>query len=154
MSNRNVELNRLNDDLVNLQTAGRVAIVLLGRDLGIRRFDPQAEKQFDLLAGDVGRPIGHIRHELVLGDATQPPLDLEGLCAEVVSIGREQDREVRDTGGRWYSLRVRPYLTLDNKVDGAVIVLVDIDTLKRSGQALTRGGVGASTRSRSGASFA
>jgi two-component system CheB/CheR fusion protein len=137
MSNRNVELNRLNDDLVNLQTAGRVAIVLLGRDLGIRRFDPQAEKQFDLLAGDVGRPIGHIRHELVLGDATQPPLDLEGLCAEVVTIGREQDREVRDTGGRWYSLRVRPYLTLDNKVDGAVIVLVDIDTLKRSGQALS-----------------
>jgi len=137
MSSRNVELNRLNDDLVNLLTAGRVAIVLLGRDLGIRRFDPQAEKQFGLLAGDVGRPIGHIRHELVLGDATQPPLDLEGLCAEVVSIGREQDREVRDTGGRWYSLRVRPYLTLDNKVDGAVIVLVDIDTLKRSEQALS-----------------
>jgi two-component system CheB/CheR fusion protein len=137
MSNRNVELNRLNDDLVNLLTAGRVAIVLLGRDLGIRRFDPQAEKQFALLAGDVGRPIGHIRHELVLGDATRTPLDLDGLCAEVVSIGREQDREVRDTGGRWYSLRVRPYLTLDNKVDGAVIVLVDIDTLKRSQQALS-----------------
>jgi two-component system, chemotaxis family, CheB/CheR fusion protein len=136
MSNRNVELNRLNDDLVNLQTAGRVAIVLLGRNLGIRRFDLQAEKQLDLLAADVGRPIGHIRHELVLGDATQPPLDLEGLCAEVVASGREQEREVRDTGGHWYSLRVRPYLTLDNKVDGAVIVLVDIDTLKRSEQAL------------------
>jgi two-component system CheB/CheR fusion protein len=136
MSNRNVELNRLNDDLGNLQTAGKVAIVLLGRDLSIRRFDPQAEKQFDLLAADLGRPIGHIRHELVLGDATQPPLDLEGLSAEVVSIGREQEREVRDKGGHWYSLRVRPYLTLDNKVNGAVIVLVDIDTLKRSEQAL------------------
>ena len=136
MSNRNVELNRLNDDLVNLQTASRVAIVLLGRDLGIRRFDPQAQKQLDLLAADVGRPIGHIRHELVLGDATQSPLDLEGLCSEVVSTGREREREVRDAGGRWYSLRVRPYLTVDDSVDGAVLVLVDIDTLKRSEQAL------------------
>jgi two-component system CheB/CheR fusion protein len=136
MSNRNVELNRLNDDLVNLQTASRVAIVLLGRDLAIRRFDPQAQKQLDLLAADVGRPIGHIRHELVLGDATQSPLDLEGLCSEVVSTGREREREVRDAGGRWYSLRVRPYVTLDNAVDGAVLVLVDIDTLKRSEQAL------------------
>jgi len=136
LSNRNVELNRLNDDLGNLQTASKVAIVLLGRDLRIRHFDPQAEKQFDLLAADLGRPIGHIRHALVLGEATQPPLDLEGLCSEVVSNGREQEREVRDKGGHWYSLRVRPYLTLDNKVNGAVIVLVDIDTLKRSEQAL------------------
>ena len=50
MANRNAELNRLNNDLVNLQTSTRLAIVLLGRDLRIRRFSPQAEKQFDLLA--------------------------------------------------------------------------------------------------------
>ena len=48
---------------------------------------------------------------------------------------REQEREVRDKDGRWYSLRVRPYMTLDNKVDGAVLVLVDIDALKRAEQA-------------------
>ena len=136
MSNRNIELNRLNNDLVNLQTAANVAIVLLGRDLSIRRFGSHAEKQFDLLVADVGRPIGHIRHSLVLGDATQSPLDLEGLSAEVISGVREQEREVRDKDGRWYSLRMRPYMTLDNKVDGAVIVVVDIDTLKRSEQAV------------------
>src|SRR5207244_11943122 len=45
--------------------------------------------------------------------------------------------EVQDTAGRWYSLRVRPYLTLDNKIDGAVLVLSDIDTLKRSEQEIT-----------------
>ena len=49
---------------------------------------------------------------------------------------REQEREVRDKGGRWYSLRVRPYMTLDNKVDGAVLVLVDIDAHKRAEQAV------------------
>ena len=49
---------------------------------------------------------------------------------------REREREVRDKDGRWYSLRVRPYLTLDNKVDGAVLVLVDISDLKRTEQAI------------------
>jgi two-component system, chemotaxis family, CheB/CheR fusion protein len=137
MSNRNIELNRLNNDLVNLQNAAKVTTVLLGRDLNIRRFGPHAEQQFDLLSADVGRPIGHIRHNLVLGDASRSALDLEGLSAEVISSVREQEREVRDKGGRWYSLRVRPYMTLDNKVDGAVVVVVDIDTLKRSEQAMS-----------------
>ncbi|MDL2717961.1 MAG: CheR family methyltransferase, partial [Acidobacteriota bacterium] len=111
MSNRNVELNRLNDDLVNLQAAAEVAIVLLERDLNIRRFGPYAEKQFDLQVSDLGRPIGHLRHNLVLGvlgDAPESALDLESLCAEVVSGVREQELEVRDKSGRWYSLRVRP----------------------------------------------
>ena len=136
MTNRNLELNRLNNDLVNLQSSANLAIVLLGRDLTIRRFGPQAEKQFGLRVSDVGRPIGHIRHNLVLGDAIGTPLDLEAISAEVISNVREQGREVRDKGGRWYSLRVRPYLTLDNQVDGAVMVLVDIDTLKRSERAV------------------
>ena len=135
MANRNVELNHLNSDLVNLQASTQLAVVLLGRDLGIRRFSPQAEKQFHLLATDRGRPISHIRHGLVLPDAAEFPLDLERLAAETIATVREQEREVRGKGGRWYSLRVRPYLTLDNKVDGAVLVLVDIDDLKRSEQA-------------------
>ena len=136
MSNRNTELNRLNSDLINLQTSVKLAIVLLGRDLAIRRFSPRAEKQFGLGTADVGRPISHIRHNLVLGDSAEVPLDLERLGAEVISSVQEQEREVRDKGGRWHSLRVRPYMTLDNKVDGAVMLLVDIDTLKRSEQAV------------------
>ena len=109
--------------------------MLLGRDLTVRRFSPQAEKQFELLAADVGRPIRHIRHALVLTDDADSLLDLETLSAEVIADVREQEREVRDKSGRWHSLRVRPYLTLDNKVDGAVLVLLDIDVLKRSEQA-------------------
>ena len=139
MSNRNAELNRLNNDLGNLQTSAKLAIVLLGRDLTIRRFSPQAEKQFDLRAADVGRPIGQLRHHFVLTDATESsasPLDLESLSAKVIADVREQELEVRDKAGCWHSLRVRPYVTLDNKVDGAVLALVDIDTLKRSEQAV------------------
>ncbi len=138
MLNRNVELNCLNNDLVNFEHSTKLAIVILRRDLTIRRFTPQAGKQLNLLASDVGRQIGGLRHVLVSGDPgeSQLDLDLESLSAEVISELREQEREVRDKSGHWYLLRVRPYMTLDNKVDGAVLVLVDIDRLKRNEQAV------------------
>jgi len=137
MLNRNVELNRLTNDLINLQTSTKLAIVLLGRDLTIRRFSSQAEKHFDLLASDVGSPISRMRHRLICPEATESPLDLETLSAEVIRDLREQEREVYNSDGRWYSLRVRPYLTENNTVDGVVLVLVDIDALKRSEQAIS-----------------
>ncbi|HKW79922.1 MAG TPA: ATP-binding protein, partial [Casimicrobiaceae bacterium] len=64
-----------------------------------------------------------------------PPPDLEALLADVVASVRERECEVQDDTGRRYSLRARPYLTLDNKVDGVVLVLVDIDALQRSERA-------------------
>ena len=129
MANRNTELNRLNSDLVNVQTSAHQPIVLLGRDLTIRRFSVQAGIQFQLLPGDVGRPFNHIRHGLDIGD-------LDTLLADVIRHVRAYEREVRDKDGCWYSLRVRPYVTADNQVDGVVLVLVDINALKRSEQAL------------------
>jgi PAS domain S-box-containing protein len=129
MANRNAELNRLNSDLVNFQTSAQLVIVLLARDLTIRRFSAQAEKQFNLQASDVGRPIGQIRHGLELPE-------LEELITEVIDSVRAQERELRSRDGRWFSLRVRPYLTLDNQVDGAVLVLLDIDAIKRGEEAL------------------
>ncbi|MDQ3563232.1 MAG: PAS domain S-box protein [Pseudomonadota bacterium] len=125
---QNVELNRLNSDLNNLHQSLNQAIVLLGRDLTIRRFTPLAERAFNLLATDLGRPLSGIKHNLDCPD-------LEELITEVIDTVSVREREVRDKAGRWCSLRVRPYLTLDhNKIDGAVLVLVDIDTLKRSEQ--------------------
>ena len=136
MSHRNIELNVLNNDLVNFQNSTRLVVLLLGRDLTIRRASPQAEKQFGLLAADMGRPIGHIRHNLVLADDTNIPLDLEAFCVEVMSSATEREREVLDQAGRWHSLRGRPYTTSDENVDGAVLLLLDIDELKQSEQAV------------------
>ncbi len=140
MGNRNAELNRLNSDLVNVQTSAKLAIVLLWRDLTIRRFSQQAERQFDLIANDIGRPIGHLRHHLVAPDAEDDArsvrLDLAALASRAITELHEQEREVRDQRDCWHLLRVRPYMTLDNKVDGAVLTLVDIDALKRSEQAV------------------
>lgn len=153
VSNRNDELNRLNNDLVNLQASSKLAIVLFGRDLVIRGFSPHAEKQFDLLVSDVGKPLGHIRHGLVEVDQSFQPtpdpktgvfsrretrLDLERLIAQVIADVSEQEREVCDKSGRWHLLRVRPYLTREAEVDGAVLVLIDVDQLKASEQASSR----------------
>ncbi|MGA2657014.1 MAG: PAS domain-containing protein [Verrucomicrobiota bacterium] len=73
-----------------------------------------AEKVFNLLAGDAGRPLSDIRHNLAFSG-------LEQFIAEAIGTISAQEREVQDTAGNWYVLRVRPYLTLDNKIDGAVL---------------------------------
>jgi two-component system CheB/CheR fusion protein len=125
MSHRNAELSRLNADLVNVQTATAQSILLVGRDLTIRRFSARAEKQFDLLAADVGAPLSRIRHALGMPD-------VEALVRGAIEGVRPVEREVQDRDGHWFSLRVRPYLTLDDRVDGAVLLLVDIDDLKRA----------------------
>jgi two-component system CheB/CheR fusion protein len=124
LAGRNAELSRLNADINNLQVSTRTAILLLGRDLTVRRFTPAAEKIFKVLATDVGRPLGALRHSL---DAP----DLESIAASVIDTVTTCEREVRDHDGRWYGLRAHPYFTLDNKIDGVVLVLTDIDALKR-----------------------
>ena len=125
MISRNTELNRANAYLNNVQVSIQTAILLLARDLSVVRFTPPAAKLFNLLATDVGRPIHGIRHNLDVPD-------LELLLDEVLASVSLREREVRDKEGRWYALRARPFLSLENKVDGVVLVLSDIDALKRT----------------------
>jgi two-component system CheB/CheR fusion protein len=141
MAHRNVELNRLNADLNNLHVSIHTAIVVLGRDLTVRRFTPLAQKTFDLQASDLGRPLTGIRHALYVpssaspdasGESGRQPLDLEQLVREVIDTLAVRECEVQDRDGRWYSLRVRPYTAADNRIDGAVLALLDIDALKHS----------------------
>jgi two-component system CheB/CheR fusion protein len=129
MAFRNGELSRLNSDLNNFHVSMNTAIVVLGRDLTIRRFTPLAGNLFNLMAADVGRPLGGIRHNLAVED-------LEDFMRKVIALATAREAEVRDRNGHWYLLRARPYLTAENVVDGVVIVLLDIDALKRSEQTL------------------
>jgi two-component system, chemotaxis family, CheB/CheR fusion protein len=124
LNSRNIELSQLNSDLTNLIGSVQIPIVIVGRDLRIRRFSPRAERLLNLARADVGRPIGDIRVQL--------DLDLGSLLGEVIDTVTAQGREVKAKDGRWYSLRVRPYLTLENKVDGAVLTLTDVDAIRRA----------------------
>lgn len=132
MANRNAELNRLNNDLINLQTSTKLPIVLLGLDLKIRHFSPEAQKQFNLLSTDIGRPFGHVRHNLDMSD-------LEAFIAKVIATRREHSVEVLDKDNRWHILHVHPYITAEHKTDGAVLVLTDINAIKESEQAVVAG---------------
>jgi two-component system CheB/CheR fusion protein len=125
LQNSNLELDGLNDDLLNLLASVQMPIVMLGKDLRVRRFTPMAEKLFSLIPSDVGRPIGDINLKLRISD-------LEHLLTEVIDTVSASEREVQDTAGRWYLLRVRPYRTAEAKIEGAVIVLIDVDKLKRA----------------------
>lgn len=125
LQNRNAELSQVNNDLQNLLASVSMPILMLGNDLTIRRFTPLAERFFNLIASDVGRRITDINPNIVIRD-------LDKMVSEVIESLRIQEREVQDRDGRWYSLRVRPYRTTENKIDGAVIMLVDIDEIKRA----------------------
>jgi two-component system CheB/CheR fusion protein len=125
LQNRNSELSQLNSDLNNLLGSTHIATVMLGSDLRIRRFTPMAEAVLGLTAADLGRFFRDLQLSL-------PLPDLERRALEVTETLSVFECEVRDREGHWFLLRLRPYKTLDNKIDGVVMALLDIDRLKHS----------------------
>jgi two-component system CheB/CheR fusion protein len=126
---RNDELIRANSDMINLLASVQIAIVIVSRDLSIRRFTPMAERVLNLIGTDVGRPIGHIKPNIDFPD-------LEQRILEVIESVTPYEAQVRDSQGNWYSMRIRPYKDLDNRIDGAVLALFDIDSDVRLAQQL------------------
>jgi diguanylate cyclase (GGDEF)-like protein/PAS domain S-box-containing protein len=110
---------------MNLLTSTAIPVVMVGSDLRIRRLTPPTRRVMNLLPTDVGRPIGDLKTNVDVPD-------LKALIEEVIEQVQSQEREVRDREGHWYLLRVHPYRTADHKIEGAVVVLLDIDQLKRN----------------------
>ncbi len=127
LQSRILESTKVNSDLRNLLSSVNIPIVMLGSDLSIRRFTPMAEKIFNLIPTDVGRPFSHIKSNINVPN-------LEQLIEEVIDTLVIKKQEVQDQEGCWYDLFIRPYKTLENKIDGAVVMLVDIDALKSSSE--------------------
>ncbi|MBH8562666.1 PAS domain-containing protein [Nostoc sp. CENA67] len=124
LQRRNIESTQVSNDLQNLLSSINIPILMLGGDLRIRRFTPAAGIIFNLIPTDVGRPLSDINHNLHVPD-------LEQQIIEVINTLHFKAQEVQDNENHWYDLRIRPYRTIDNKIDGAVVVLVDIDAIKR-----------------------
>jgi two-component system CheB/CheR fusion protein len=120
LQNRNDELTRLNNDLNNLLSSVNIPIMMLGNDLRIRRFTPVSEKVMNVIPSDVGRPITDIKSNLKVPDLRQ-------LIMRVADTLETQENRVEDINGRWYSMRIRPYRTVDNKIDGVIMVLLELD---------------------------
>ena len=123
LTNRNNELAHLSNDLVNVLDNVNVSIVMVGPDLRIRRFTSMAEKLLKLVSSDVDRSLADFN----LGFQTE---NLADKIHEVVRTMSTLEIETRDRNGVWYSIRIRPYKTTDNKIDGAVLVFINIDDVK------------------------
>ncbi|MGH8545735.1 MAG: PAS domain-containing protein, partial [Gammaproteobacteria bacterium] len=129
LQNRNLELSRLSDALTNLQTSANLPMVELSIDLRVRSFTQAAAKLLNLLPGDVGRPLDDLRPMVNVPE-------LKTLVTEVIDTVQVKEREALDREGRWYALRIHPYRTGDNRIDGVVVVFVDIDEAKSAQEAL------------------
>src|SRR5882724_7062204 len=130
LSNRNLEMMQLTNELNNLLASIQMPIVMVDNALTVRRATPAARAAFNILPTDIGRPLSELRPNIDVPD-------LENVLREVIETLGTRERKVTDKGGRKYSLRVRPYRTTDNKIDGAVLTLVDIDGTKKSDETKT-----------------
>src|ERR1019366_9324558 len=120
----NVEFTKVNRDLANLLESISIPLVMVGRDLRIRRFTRTIEPMLNLIASDVGRSITDLQPQMELPD-------LRRLLLDAMEGGNRKPRDIRDAHGRWYSLRILPSVGPDGKTDGAVLMFLDIDAAKR-----------------------
>jgi two-component system CheB/CheR fusion protein len=129
LRSRYFEQSQLNNDLTNLLASIQIPVLMLAQDLKIRRFTPTAKKIFNLIPTDIGRPFSDIRSTLDVSE-------LEPMILEVIDTLNSKEQAVQTLSGYWYNLRIHPYRTTENVIDGVVIILLDIDGLKRSARTL------------------
>ena len=122
-------VSRAHSDVQNLMGATDVGILFLDSQLRINRFTPRITELFNIAAGDEGRSITDFTHRLEYDD----------LAADARKVLRDlssTEREVRSKDGSWYLTRLRPYRTVEDKIDGVVVTFVDIEEQRRAKDAL------------------
>ncbi len=114
------DLSRANNDMNNLLAGTGIATVFVDHRLRILRFTPTATTIINLIQSDIGRPIGHIVSNLPgYGKLTQD-------TQTVLDTLAPKEVDVQTAEGRWYTMRIRPYRTMDNVIEGAVLTFVDV----------------------------
>jgi two-component system CheB/CheR fusion protein len=119
------DLSRVNNDMNNLLAGTGVGTVFVDHQLRISRFTPAATQVINLIPSDVGRPVEHVVPNLVGYDRLIQ--DIRNVLSTLAPI----EAEVQIKSGAWYLMRIRPYRTMENVIEGAVITLVDISERKR-----------------------
>ena len=124
------DLSRTNNDMSNLLAGTGIGTVFVDYHLRILRFTPTVSEIINLIQSDVGRPVSHILTNLVGYDTLVA--DAQAVLATLIP----KQQEVRTKEGDWYNMRIQPYRTLDNRIEGAVITFVDITELVRAREEL------------------
>jgi two-component system, chemotaxis family, CheB/CheR fusion protein len=123
------DLSKAGSDMNNLLTSTEIGTIFLDTNLHIQRFTPAVTNFLNLIQSDIGRPVSHI----------VPNMDYEHLvedAAEVLSSLVSKELEVRTKHDRWYSMRILPYRTIENVIDGVVVTFMEITELKALEHAL------------------
>jgi two-component system, chemotaxis family, CheB/CheR fusion protein len=129
LKNKLEEVSRSHIDLENLMGATEIATLFLDRDLRIRHFTPGMQELFHIMPGDRGRPIQHFTHSLQYSQFIE---DAEEVLRTLVPI----EREIQAESGGWFLMRMRPYRTLDDRIEGVIFTLVEITRLLKAEQQL------------------
>jgi two-component system CheB/CheR fusion protein len=121
--NKAEELTQLNNDMKNLLDNTEIGTIFMDNQLNILRFTPQVTKLFNVIPSDVGRSITHI-----VSNFDYP--SIENAILEVIEKLVGKEIEVKTKKGDWYNLRIMPYRTLDNFINGAVLTFTKITPVK------------------------
>ena len=123
-----IQLSEASSDMENLFSSTTIGTVFLDTRLCIRRFTPAMTGIFNLIPSDTGRPISDITSKLA-------DYDLSHSAGDVLKTLQHREAEVQGKDGTWFSIRMLPYRTVDNVIDGVVVSFVDITALKKVGEA-------------------
>jgi two-component system, chemotaxis family, CheB/CheR fusion protein len=118
------ELTRVNDDINNLFSSTEIGTIFLDNHLGIKRFTPAMKQLFNLIPSDVGRSLRDITSKIAFGSLFED-------ASSVLETFQRREKQVQTEEGRWFSMRILPYRTRGNQVDGVVATFADITEAKR-----------------------
>jgi two-component system, chemotaxis family, CheB/CheR fusion protein len=124
-------ISRAHSDLQNLMAATDIGTLFLDSELRIKRFTDRVTDLFSITPTDEGRPITDFAHQLDYDGLIR---DARGVLADLTP----HRREIRSRSNRWFDVRVRPYRTVDNRIDGVVITFVDISDRRDVEEALRK----------------
>ena len=119
------DLSQANNDMNNLLAGTGIGTIFVDHNLRILRFTPTATRMINLIASDLDRPVGHIVSNLVGYDNLV--VDIQSVLDTLIP----KEVEVQTTDDRWYTMRIQPYRTLDNVIEGAVVTFMDITELMK-----------------------
>ncbi len=130
LQNKVADLSRTKDDMNNLLAGTDIGTIFVDHQLRILRFTPTVTQVINLIQSDVGRPVGHIVSKLMVYDRLVEDVK------EVLDNLVPKECEVQDKTGAWFLLRIRPYRTVENVIEGAVITFVDITEMVKARELL------------------
>jgi len=130
LQNKVTDLSQVNNDMNNLLAGSGIATVFVDHSLGILRFTPTATKIISLIQSDIGRPVAHLASKL------KGPNNLIEEIKAVLDTLIPKEIEVQTEKGGYYIMRIQPYRTLNNVIEGAVLTFVDISLRKQAEEAM------------------